>query len=336
MKCIQHPEQPVAAYCQNCGKALCPACVRSVAGNVYCESCLAARLGLGSVGAPAAQGQAAGTTATPGAGLGAEPGMGTGVPPGTVPGAMPPVIGGPRPNFAAILGFCPGVGAMYNGQYVKAFVHVLIFCVLVGLTNTYSYFGMLIAAWVFYQVFDAYQTAEARRLGLPLPDPFGLNDLGVRLGVRNSAVPPVPPSGASASSASTGAASSASGPVYGGYGTRPNVGPSVAGQQDVPGASAYAQGSAYAPGAESTPYVNVGPYPPMGEPIMPPPARVRRPEPIGALILIGLGLLFLFNALGYFPAMWLGRGWPLLLIGLGVWLLVRRSWESNSLKGGGQ
>lgn len=336
MNCIQHPEQPVAAYCQNCGKALCTACVRSVAGNVYCESCLAARLGLGGVGAPSAQG------AAPEVGVGAEQGAGAGVNSGTVPGAMPPmppppIDGGPSPKLAAILGFCPGVGAMYNGQYVKAFVHVLIFCVLVGLTNTYDYFGMLIAAWVIYQVFDAYHTAEARRLGLPLPDPFGLNDLGGRLGIR-SVAPPTPPPGASVPGAAytAGPVSSGPEPAFGGYGAQPNAGPSTTGQQYAPGASAYAQGSAYAPGAESTPYANVGSYPPMGEPMMPPPARVRRPEPIGALILIGLGLLFLFNALGFFPAMWLGRGWPLLLIGLGVWLLVRRSWESNLLKGGGQ
>ena len=35
--------------------------------------------------------------------------------------------------------------------------------------------GLLIAAWVFYMVFDAWTTAKARRDGLPIPDPIGLN-----------------------------------------------------------------------------------------------------------------------------------------------------------------
>ena len=36
--CVNHPEIPVAAYCQNCGKALCATCVRSVAGSSIASS----------------------------------------------------------------------------------------------------------------------------------------------------------------------------------------------------------------------------------------------------------------------------------------------------------
>jgi len=85
--------------------------------------------------------------------------------------------------LAGLLGFIPGVGAMYNGQFVKALAHVLIFAVFVSLSDKSFVFGLLVAAWVFYQVFDAAQTAKARRDGLPLPNPFGLNDLGARLGM---------------------------------------------------------------------------------------------------------------------------------------------------------
>ncbi len=100
MNCLNHPDVAAAAYCQNCGKPLCTACMRSVGGVVYCEPCLAARL-----------------SAAPGA---AEAGL-TGM--------------HAHPVLAGLLGFIPGVGAMYNGQFVKALAHVLIFAVFVSLSD---------------------------------------------------------------------------------------------------------------------------------------------------------------------------------------------------------
>ena len=47
--------------------------------------------------------------------------------------------------------------------------------------------------------------------------------------------------------------------------------------------------------------------------------------PVGAVILIGLGFLFLFNTLGWFRFFWMGRLWPLILIVIGVWLFARRA-----------
>jgi len=51
------------------------------------------------------------------------------------------------------------------------------------------------------------------------------------------------------------------------------------------------------------------------------PSRV----PIGAFILIGLGVLFLLDEVGvlHFHSLW--RFWPLVLIALGVRVLMRRS-----------
>lgn len=149
MNCTYHPEVPSSAFCQYCGKPICKDCVRNVGGSIYCEACLTERLRGAGGGAPA-----------------------------------PVFTGTPHPMLAALLGFIPGVGAMYNGQYAKAIAHVVIFAVLASLSDHVGPFGILVAAWVFYQVFDAYQTAVARRDGLPLPNPFGLNDIAQRLGIH--------------------------------------------------------------------------------------------------------------------------------------------------------
>jgi hypothetical protein len=50
----------------------------------------------------------------------------------------------------------------------------------------------------------------------------------------------------------------------------------------------------------------------------------RRKEPIGAIVLIGLGFLFLLGQLDIFNGRLFDYSWPLLLIGLGVWLIIRR------------
>jgi TM2 domain-containing membrane protein YozV len=46
--------------------------------------------------------------------------------------------------------------------------------------------------------------------------------------------------------------------------------------------------------------------------------------PVGAIILIGLGILFLLNTTGLFHAFWMGHLWPVILIVLGVWLFMKR------------
>jgi hypothetical protein len=292
MNCVNHPDIPVAAYCQNCGKALCAQCVRSVSGVIYCEQCLAAKLGIG--------GTAYNVSGTPGGAAYTAPGA---TPSGasytvsgstsgdvnyTVTGVQPPPTSGPNPSVATLLGFIPGVGAMYNGQFVKALVHVLVFVVLIGMSDSHPIFGIFIAAWFFYQVFDAHQTAKARRDGLPLPDPFGLNELGAKIGIPNS------PGGVSFTQTYP-----APGPMPG-----PMPPPPVAG---------------FTPVADYTD-PNV-PYTAGIDPNLP----VKRREPVGAIVLIGLGLLFLFNTLGFFRFNWIGHLWPLFIIALGIWLLINRT-----------
>jgi TM2 domain-containing membrane protein YozV len=292
MNCSYHPEVPSSAFCQFCGKPLCKDCVRNVGGSVYCEACLTERL------------------------------RGSGV------GASTPIFTGtPHPMLAALLGFIPGVGAMYNGQYAKAIAHVLIFAVLASLSDHASgVFGILVAAWVFYQVFDAYQTALARRDGHPVPNPFGLNDIAQRLGIHPHPgapgvppVPPVPPAGGVGWEAGAGAAQQGQ-PQPGQYaGFVPPAGAAYTGQ---PYSGQPYQGQPPYPGQ---PYSGQ-PYPPPMPPF--PPAGVSmggRDVPTAAIILIGLGILFLFGSLGLLHHDWIAHGWPLLIIGLGIWIIFRRT-----------
>ena len=132
MNCANHPDRERAAFCQNCGKPLCTECVRNVGTSVFCEPCLAARV--------------AGTA--PPAGYpysGYPPGRppATGYPPGQLP--PPPAPGEPNPGLAALLGFIPGVGAMYNEQYAKGIVHLMVFAVLVSLASDVNdIFGLFV------------------------------------------------------------------------------------------------------------------------------------------------------------------------------------------------
>jgi len=143
MNCAIHTQTPAAAFCRTCGKALCENCKRDVMGAIYCEPCIAVRL------------------------------QGTGVTPVAV------VQGTPSPGVAAWLGMIPGVGAMYNGQFIKAFIHVVIFAVLIVAADhsgpAEPLFGLLICFFWFYMIFEAYKTAKARQFGLPAPDPLGLD-----------------------------------------------------------------------------------------------------------------------------------------------------------------
>jgi TM2 domain-containing membrane protein YozV len=318
MNCAHHPDVPVSAYCQFCGKPLCKDCVRSIGGVIYCEQCLAARVQPGGVPVSA--------------------------PVGTIP--LPPANA--NPLLAALLGFIPGVGAMYNGQFVKGIAHVIIFAVLTSLSHSSDIFGILVAAWVFYQVFDAYQTARARQLGLPLPNPFGLNDLGQKLGLQ-----PLVGSAPSASPYASG------GPYTGSAYPPPGNPPPTAGNPSAdPGAPAagFAPSSGAAYGYTEAPFGATPPYTPTpgtgapgtqagGQAYYTDPAytgmgytgtgytgydpraarRSGSDRPTGAIILIGLGTLFLFESLGILHGVWLGRAWPLLIIGLGIWLFIRRS-----------
>ena len=281
MDCVNHSGVPATAYCQNCGKALCPNCVRhGASGQILCEPCWTAWQSIPN------------------------------------PFVAPPAAG-PNPATAAILGIIPGVGAMYNGQFFKGLIHVVIFAVLISITDHYAIFGLFIAAWVLYQSFEAFHTAKARRDGQPLPDPLGLNEVGnwLNLGGRPN-------------------------PGPWGTGAHPGTGPGP--NPGNPGAGASNFTPPGTPGAYPPPYPGYQPpyqppYPsaynpqpgfpdPAVPPVppVPPPPYWRRREPIGAVVLIALGLLFLLGQLDIFSSHLFRFSWPLILIGLGVWLMISR------------
>ena len=247
MNCAVHHEAPAVAFCRTCGKPMCVNCRREVRGVIYCEECIATRLG----DAAAAQPQPTAYQQVMEQGLGMR---------------VPPLDQGPNPALAAMLGFIPGVGAMYNGQFAKAMIHVVVFVSLIFATDRIGVFGVFIPFWIFYMVFEAYQTAKARRAGSAAPDPLGIDRM---------------------------------------FGTQtpPPMGTAVG----------------FAPSANQ----GQGTQPPPGMVYAPQPEEFRH-GPIGAIVLVALGALFLLDTFHVFDARWFARCWPVILIVMGVWIWVRR------------
>jgi hypothetical protein len=312
MNCANHPDRERIAFCQNCGKPLCQECARTVGSAVFCEPCLAAKLaGTGS--------QPSGTYTESPAGSYAYTGNPGGADyTGAIPPPSPP--GAPNPGLAALLGIIPGVGAMYNGQYAKGVVHLVVFALLITLANENGIFGLFIAGWVCYQVIEAYHTARARRDGTPLPNPFGLNDLGERLGFGRS----WPGSASTAAGPASGPATSPAGAAYA---------PPPAGAPYPPPPPSYPPQQPYAANAPWESFAPpIPPIPPYGAPSYPldPPPITGPRFPAGALWLIGLGCIFLIGNAGLFHGFPIHRLVPFLLIGLGVWLFVHRMTDTGA------
>ncbi len=76
------------------------------------------------------------------------------------------------PGLAFILGLIPGVGAIYNGQYAKGLVHVIIIGLTISVLSNNAargfepLLGLLLGVFFFYMAFEAYHTARRRQQGL--------------------------------------------------------------------------------------------------------------------------------------------------------------------------
>lgn len=143
----QTVHHPPIAYCRICGRQLVVEEQHQAFGSVYCADHLPA-------GATADQ---AGSPWTPGH-----------------PGAFTS-RSGVSPGLAFILGLIPGVGAIYNAQYAKGLIHVVVFGLLISLASSdlddfQPLFGILIPTWVIYMAFEAFHTAKRRESGQALDE----------------------------------------------------------------------------------------------------------------------------------------------------------------------
>jgi len=170
----------IIGYCRMCGKALEESDASASEGTLYCAE-------------HAPQAQAAALT---GAGISAGDGASSPVQPPPLytappfqaaspyaPSQPPPL---PRadqsvsPLLAFILGFIPGVGAVYNGQYAKGLLHVVIFGSIISILSSGAaqgfvpLFGLMIPTFVFYMAFEAYHTAKKRHDGEMVDEFSGL------------------------------------------------------------------------------------------------------------------------------------------------------------------
>jgi len=169
MNCAIHTETEAVGYCRECGKPLCAECQHTAQGTIFCAE-----------HAPA---QAAAETA---------PGANAAPPPPPPPRAQewtpynapapPPLMpeGAPSPGLAFVLGLIPGVGAIYNSQYVKGLVHVVVFGMIISILSSDAapgftpLFAFMIPAWILYQAFEAYHTAKRRLYGYSVDEFSGL------------------------------------------------------------------------------------------------------------------------------------------------------------------
>jgi len=145
------------AYCRICGKALAPEEQRPAMGTIYCaEHAPAPAPPPGAAPPPDSPWTAPATASQPAYG--------------------PNAPGAPSPGLAFILGLIPGVGAIYNAQYAKGLVHVVIFGILLSMANADSVgdmqplFSMLVPTWIFYMAFEAFHTAKNRGQGLAVDE----------------------------------------------------------------------------------------------------------------------------------------------------------------------
>ena len=242
---------------------------------------------------------------------------------------------------------------MYNGQFSKGVAHIVIFAILVSIANNVSSgFGIFVCGWIAYQVIEAIHTARARRDGTPLPNAFGLNDIGDRIGFGKNwpsgqtrpVGAPMPPSGWTPAAAQ---APSADTPPPTDWTAAPHVPPPYVPPANWAGyvppthfGDAYAspiadaQDTVNQANAQYAAYQNVYAGQPAGSAPVPPMPPIQQPSrfPVAAVLLIGLGVLFLVGDLlpeWHFSGRWL---LALLFAILGVYSLMKRISCGNCLR----
>jgi len=146
MNCTKHFEVTASTVCANCLQPFCTQCLISVGERQICTGCFSQNPN----------------------------------PPRPLSASAPTTEPMCSPGTAFALGLIPGVGAICNGEYLKAFVHVLIFGFLVSLAGSSKVgtfeplFGIMTAAFFFYMPLQAFHTAKRNALhaaGFQVKDP---------------------------------------------------------------------------------------------------------------------------------------------------------------------
>jgi len=161
----------IIGYCRMCGKALEGSDATAAEGTLYCaehapQAFAPAEAGAGAAAPPVQQAPPLYTASSPYA---------TSQPP-----PLPRGDEHVSPPLAFVLGFIPGVGAVYNGQYAKGLLHVVIFGSIISILSSGAaqgfvpLFGLMIPTFVFYMAFEAYHTAKKRRDGEMVDEFSGL------------------------------------------------------------------------------------------------------------------------------------------------------------------
>lgn len=137
MNCAYHSQNAATVSCNGCARPLCPACDHRIKGFPYCQDCIV--LGVDLLRQQNQSNHA------------------------------PFIKKRTSPVIATLLSaICPGLGAAYNGQTVKALVY---FGVFIGLfqmaliTGTALFVFGFIGMW-FFSALDAWRTAQMIRSGV--------------------------------------------------------------------------------------------------------------------------------------------------------------------------
>ncbi|MBM3761127.1 MAG: hypothetical protein FJW36_12865 [Acidobacteria bacterium] len=143
------PKEPIVGYCRGTGKPLTSAEATYIKGVLYSKEY-------------AEQAKLSEEPASPYA----EPMV-----------SVPKSTADISPGWAFVLGFIPGVGAIYNQQYAKGMFHIIVFASLISLIDRPGvgpFIGFLVMGWFLYMPFEAYHTAQRRQRGEAVDEMSGL------------------------------------------------------------------------------------------------------------------------------------------------------------------
>jgi hypothetical protein len=126
MKCSYHPAVDSLEVCRICSKPLCNECAHMLKGKAYCQECLIRT--------------AEWATKLKDLRLPSE-----------------------SPKRAALCALIPGLGAVYNSEYMKAITYFAVWAALSAMgSRVNGVFGFGAFVFIIFTMFDAYRSAEAK------------------------------------------------------------------------------------------------------------------------------------------------------------------------------